>query len=413
MKKLIALLLVLLLTLSLCACGSSGTANVRAVKLSEGYESNITEYNDYGSDFTLAQNKLAVQVFAEINKQNADKNILVSPISLTNILGMLLSGANGDTAAELSTLLSATAEKTNHNLHTFFDSLPTTSKIANTNSVWIKDDNKLSVKKSFLQNNADFYAADIFKMPFDDNAKTTINDWVKNATNGEIDSIVNKIDRETCLYLINALTFDAEWHTPYAKSDISSGTFNTFTGAVQVEMMRGKENYYINTHNSTGFIKEYKNGDYRFVALLPNEGTDINKFISELQSNSISNIIKDATERPVISVMPKFETTFEMTLIDTLKNLGVTTAFDADDADFTGIGAYQGANLYLADIMQKTYITVDEKGTKAGAVTKAEIAAKTSLEDRPVTVTLDRPFVYAIIEANTNIPLFIGKVVEP
>ena len=413
MRKITSLILVLLLTFSLTACGGSNYATVSAIRLSDGFESNVEEYDYYDRSFTLSQNKMALEVFAAASQSNTDRNVLISPVSLTSILGMLANGADNETLNEIVALLGDNSEATNHNIYSFWNSVPKSSKITNTNSVWIKDDNNFSVKNSFLQANANFYGADIFKMPFDEKAADEINGWVNNATKGEINSIVNEIDKHTCLYLINALTLDAEWHTPYAKSDIKSGKFNSPDGTTTVEMMTAKENYYINAGNATGFIKEYKNGDYRFVALLPNEGLDINEYINTLKSDSIASIVEKAMERNVTSVMPKFSSAFEISFDDTLKSLGITAAFDEDKADFTKLGSYKNANLYLANVMQKTYISVDEKGTKAGAVTKAEIGVKTSLEEMPVTVTLDRPFVYAIIEAKSNVPLFIGKVIKP
>ena len=276
MKKIASLILTLLLTFSLTACGGSDVALTSAISLSDGVKSDIIEYSYYDRDFTASQNKLALEIFAETAPQNTDRNVLLSPISLTYVLGMLTNGADGETLNELTALLNADAETTNHNVYSFFDALPKSSSVTNTSSVWIKDSNDFNVKDSFLKANANFYCADIFKLPFEQNAITDINNWVKSATNGEITSIVNEIDRRTCLYLINALTFEAEWHTPYAKSDITNGIFKMPNGTKQVKMMASKENYYINTGNATGFIKEYKNGDYRFIALLPSEALDIN-----------------------------------------------------------------------------------------------------------------------------------------
>ena len=413
MKKIIALTLCFILCLCLASCGGNKTLSANPVLLSEGFKSNIKEYTYFDKDFSASQNKIALQLFAEINKERADENIIFSPISISSILGMLSSGADSTTLAELEGLIASSSEDFNHGIYTFFDSLKASSTLNNTNSVWIKDDNAFTVKNDFLQNNANFYSADIFKTPFDKTAVDAINSWVKDATDGGIKEIVDEIDDKTCMYLINALTFDAEWHTPYAKQDISDGIFYTADGETTVKMMRSRENYYIKTNNAEGFIKEYKNGDYRFVALLPEKNIDINEYISSLKNSTFDTIIKSATQVEVLATMPKFESTFEIGLDETLKNLGVSTAFDMYKADFSKIGTYQGRNLYLADVLQKAYITVDEKGTKAGAVTKAEIAAKTSLPDRTYSVTLDRPFVYAIVEAKTNIPFFIGKVINP
>lgn len=413
MKKIISLILCFAMCFSLVSCGGNTTLSTKAVSLSEGYKTNITEYNYFDKNFTISQDKFSLEVFANINNKHSDENIIISPISIASVLGMLLSGADGATLSEIEGLLQSESEEFNHGIYTFFDSLDASSAINNINSLWIKDDASFKVNDLFLQTNANFYGAEVFKSPFDKTAVENINSWVKDATDGEIKEIIGEIDKNTCMYLINALTFDAEWHTPYAKEDISDGTFNTPNASVPVKMMSSTENYYIETANAEGFIKEYKNCDYRFVALLPDKNTNVNDYISSLKNGSLNSIIKNANEQSVIATMPKFESTFEIGLNETLKDLGVKTAFNEAQADFSRLGIYQGRNLYLADVLQKAYIVADEKGTKAGAVTKAEIAAKTSLESRPVSVTLDRPFVYAIVDAKTNIPLFIGKVINP
>ncbi len=414
MRRIIALILSVTLCVALASCGKpTPTLSTETINLSENFKSNNGEYMYFGNSFASEQNELALNLFAEINKEKSDQNIIISPISISSVLGMLYSGADGKTKKEFEKFFSSDSGIVSNSLYTFFDTLPETSSIQNVNSLWVKNDERLKVKDNFLQHNANFYNADVFKTPFNNTTKDTINNWVDKATDGNIKEIVDKIDKDACMFLINALTLDAEWHTPYAKQDISKKPFYSPSGTVTAEMMQSKENYYIKTNNAEGFIKEYRNGDYRFVALLPNKDVDIDEYISSLKSSSIDTIIKSATEEEVIAAMPKFKSTFEITLNETLKNLGIKTAFDADYADFSELGTYQGGNLYLANVLQKAYITVDEKGTKAGAVTKAEIANKTSLPSRTYFVTLDRPFVYAIVDNENNVPLFIGKVINP
>ncbi len=412
MRKIISVLLCFSICLGLCACGGN-TINTTAVKLSDGYESNITEYNYYTSSFERAQHSMAMRVFAAVSAENSDKNVLLSPISLANVLGILSNGAAGDTKTEIEQLLGISASEFNHSSYSFFNSLPKSSRLQSLNSIWLNNNLPLKVEKDFLQTNANFYNADIFQTPFNDAAVNDINKWVKDATDGEIDNIVQKINKNTLAYIINALTFEAEWLEPYAKESVSSGKFYSGTNNITTEFMRSTESYYIKTANATGFIKPYKNDEYRFVALLPNEGIDINEYISSLEFTSLNSIISSVSEQTVKVEMPKFESRFEITLNSIMKNLGVNTAFDMDKADFSKLGSLKDANLYLAEVKQKTFISVDTNGTKAGAVTKAEIAVKTSLPDQIYSVILNRPFVYAIVHSDTNLPLFIGKVIEP
>ncbi len=398
---------------ALASCGGSSMLNAQTINLSKDFKSDLEQYVYFDNHFVIAQNALSMRFFDEISSQNPDKNIVFSPISISSVLGMLAGGAHGTTLSEIENLLADDADTVSNNIYTFLDNLPTTSKISNTNSMWIKNDDAFKVNNSYLQYNANFYNADVFKSPFDKTTVSAINSWVKKATDGEIKEMVNEIDKESCMFLINALTFDAEWSTPYAKECISNGSFTTPESTVPAEMMRSNENYYIKTSNAEGFIKLYKNGDYAFVALLPDKSLNVNEYISSLKNSSFDAIIKSAREEDVIATMPKFDNKFSITLNDTLKNLGVSSAFDVTKSDFSKLGTYTGKKIYLSSVQQKAYISVNERGTKAGAVTLANITGKTSLPRETYYVTLDRPFVYAIVDTKTNIPLFIGKVLNP
>lgn len=413
MKKIISVILVITMCFALTSCGGSSMLNAQTVNLSEDFKSDLEQYVYYDNQFVIAQNAFALEVFDEINSQNTEKNIVFSPISISTVLGMLAGGADGTTLSEIENLLADDADTVSNNIYTFFNGLPTTSKISNVNSMWVKNDDAFKVNDSFLQYNANFYNADVFKSPFDKTTVSAINSWVKKATDGEIKEMVNEIDKESCMFLINALTFDAEWSTPYAKECISNGTFTTPDSCVPVKMMTSNESDYIKTSNAEGFIKYYKKGDYAFVALLPDKSLNVNEYISSLKNSSFDAIIKSAREEDVIATMPKFDNKFDVTLNDTLKNLGVNSAFDVSNADFSKLGTYAGKKIYLSSVQQKAYISVNEKGTKAGAVTMANIAGKSSLPRETYYVTLDRPFVYAIVDTKTNIPLFIGKVLNP
>ena len=110
--------------------------------------------------------------------------------------------------------------------------------------------------------------------------------------------------------------------------------------------------------------------------------------------------------------LPKFSYECSLTLNDTLKSLGATTAFDPLNADFSRLGHVVGGNIWIDKVLHKTKITVGEKGTKAGAVTSIEMVGKGAMQPTVYKVTLDRPFVYAIIDDATRLPLFIGTVTD-
>lgn len=349
--------------------------------------------------------------------KSKDENVLISPLSIQLALAMTANGAAGKTKAEMEALLGGDIklEALNEYLYTYVNSLPSGEKckLQIANSIWFRDnENRLQVEQDFLQRNADYYGAHAYKTPFDEQTLKDINSWVEDHTDGMIDKILDRIDDDAVMYLINALVFDARWQNVYDKSAIYKGTFTNIKGEeVSVEMMHSEEMTYLQDSLATGFMKPYQDGKYSFAAMLPNEGVDIYDYISGLTSEGLLETLNKAQSGTVIATLPKFSYEYELSMNDTLKKLGMPTAFDGMSADFSRMAHSSRGNIYIGDVLHKTFIAVDELGTKAGAVTKVEMRDECALVTEWV-VTLDRPFVYMIIDNETNLPVFIGTVVD-
>ena len=115
--------------------------------------------------------------------------------------------------------------------------------------------------------------------------------------------------------------------------------------------------------------------------------------------------------------MPKFKTEYSADMSDILKEMGMPLAFDKAAADFSGLGTYDvDGNIFINSVIHKTFIQVDEKGTKAGAVTMIEAGATSALSGdlpKPKEVYLTRPFIYMLIDCESNTPFFIGVMRNP
>ena len=217
--------------------------------------------------------------------------------------------------------------------------------------------------------------------------------------------------RGAAMYLVNPVLFDAEWQNIYRKHEVRDGTFNAIDGTKRtVSMMYSNESLYLDDGKATGFLKPYKNG-YSFAALLPNEGVALDDYIASLTGEGFLTTVKNAKEGPVEAAMPKFSYDYGIEMSDALKALGMTVPFDAELADFSGLGHSSDGSIYISCVLHKAYIAVDEKGTKAGAATAIEAPAAGNWEDRR-RVILDRPFVYAIIDDAAGLPIFIGAVTD-
>lgn len=358
----------------------------------------------------------AIRLLKE-NPELSTENVMISPVSILTALSMTANGAQGNTLSQMLSQFSPSQgiDSLNESLQAWTVGLENTDgaemKIAN--SAWFNENaEEISIEDAFLEKAETYYDAEIHQTAFNDNAAMEINDWVSDKTDGMIPKILDQIPGDMVMYLINAAAFDAEWRKIYADHQIREGIFTDALGAEEtVTMMNSEEDTYLEDKNATGFIKPYKSG-YSFVALLPKEGMTPEEYMETLDGEHFLSILSDAkTDVSVMTTMPKFESEYEKELKDILIGMGMTDAFDTVNADFSKIAKPTVGNLYISQVLHKTYIAVDELGTKAGAVTSVGIANLAAvLPKETYTVTLDRPFVYAIIENETNMPLFIGVV---
>ena len=177
--------------------------------------------------------------------------------------------------------------------------------------------------------------------------------------------------------------------------------------------MYSTENGYLEDENATGFIKYYKDRKYAFVALLPNEGITVSEYVNSLNGESLAEMLENPQAIPVNTAIPKFETEYDTDMAEFLASMGMPKAFDASKADFSALGTSSAGNIFISRVLHKTFISVGEKGTKAGAATAVEMrdeCAPGYTENK--TVYLDRPFVYMLIDCENNIPFFIGTLNE-
>ncbi len=409
----LTLLIVLAAAMGMTACSSS-TMEIQAADLMDGISSKTVSGRLSDDQFIDNTADFSFELFK--NTITAKENSLISPLSALLALAMTANGADNQTFAQMEEVLGRgiSLDELNEYLYSYVKSLPSEnkSKLSIANSIWFRDDeNRLMVEKDFLQKNADYYNAAAYKSTFDEQTVKDINEWVKVNTQGMIENILDQIDDDAVMYLINAVAFEAEWETVYNKNEIFSGDFIAIDGSTQtVDFMFSEENSYIDDGKAVGFIKPYANGNYSFVTLLPNEDVAIEDYIETLSGEGFINTIKHAENTPVAATLPKFQYDYTIKMNDTLKVLGMPDAFSDSKADFNKLGRSTRGNIYIGEVLHKTFISVDELGTKAGAVTKVEMKDESYMETK--NVKLDRPFVYIIIDNSTKLPIFMGTVMS-
>jgi serine protease inhibitor len=349
-------------------------------------------------------------------------NILVSPASVYLALGMTLNGAQGATANAMTSVLGG-AQMDVQDINTAsrawmynLSSKSPDTTIAIANSIWFDQDYDPSSR--FLQTNADYFRAGIHKLDFAlKNASTIINNWVNEATRGTIEKVIDDIAPDMKMFLINSVYFKSDWQSQFDANSTRDRLFTTPKGPITTPFMhRTGRMLYLQTSDATGVALPYEDTNFMFFALLPQGDVTPRQWVTQNEGSNIlqniATIIDDSKLTQVELALPKFESRYEDSLVTDLRNMGMGIAFDANQADFSGMSAMQQRDLFIDEILHKTFIRVDEKGTEASAVTVVMMRA-TSMPMQGVRLTFDRPFVYGILDMNTTLPLFLGIMEHP
>lgn len=407
----ICLLLVCAMALNMAGC----TMKAQAMDLMKGITpnkvsaiSNLASQNAKVTDF-------AIRLFQSSEKSG--KNTLISPLSVLYALAMTANGAEGETLEQMESVFGMTTEELNLYLYSYINNLPQDEKykLSLANSIWFTEDERFTVKQSFLQTNADYYGADIYKAPFNDQTCKDINDWVKQKTNDMIPEILDEIPLDAVMYLVNALAFEAEWTEFYKENQVRDGNFTKEDGTkLDVQLMYGTESNYLEDEKATGFIKYYEGEKYAFVALLPKDGVSVSSYIASLDGKALNDLLANPEQATVYTSIPKFENEYDVEMSEILNGMGMSRAFDSLNAEFESLGTSTGGNIYISRVIHKTFISVGERGTKAGAATAVAMKDSAAMvaPDEIKEVYLDRPFVYMLIDCENNIPFFIGTLMD-
>lgn len=366
-----------------------------------------------------SDNKFGLKLFKEINKAEQDKNIFISPLSISMALGMTLNGANGETQAAMEQTLELaglTTDEINRSYQSLIKLLTNLDrkvifKIAN--SIWYRQG--WTFEEAFINLNKTYFDALVQSLDFDDpNAASIINKWVKDNTNGLIEEIVEPpINPLTVMFLINAIYFKGTWTYEFDKELTQDDLFTRLDGSQRtVPMMKlnGDLQYFENELFQAVDLP-YGNELFSMTILLPRQGVDVNNLVSQFSRDNWEQWIGSFSEEPVDLCLPKFRLEYETKLNDVLKSLGMAVAFEPYQADFSGM--YTGPeNLFISKVKHKTFVEVDEEGTEAAAVTSVEVT-DTSAGPKGIVMKVDHPFVLVIRENKSQTLLFMGKIVEP
>ena len=356
----------------------------------------------------------------EVNKINENKNYLISPYSIEIALNLLKEATNNNSREEI--IKAVPNRKIN---------LINTNKVKVSNASFIKTKYHDLVTKTFTNHLKDNYNAEIIYDEF--STPDPINNWVKEKTNGMIPKIVDEIDPNFMMGVFNAVALELEFKDKFDCTSTYKTRFTKSDGLhMDVYMMRKKyENSdatYVKKDDYEAVSISYKNDDenhysFEFIGI---KVDDINKFINSLDDNKIKNIMNDgivASEENNIELkLPRFSYNYSLdtnNFIKVLNNLGIKEAF-SKNVDLTGFINEEDIKKYniepeISEAIHKTYIDVNEDGTRAAAVTGFLYNDKSAmpLNEKIYSITFDEPFIYMIREKITGEILFFGTVYEP
>ena len=352
-------------------------------------------------------------LLAEITT-DGNENVLLSPVSILMALGMTENGACGDTLSQMESIANGgiKVEQMNTVMAYLREKMNESPDVKwnVANSVWLKDMDGLELDPEFAETVIAHYRAEVWKSNFDQGTVDDINSWVNMNTDGMIDEVINNISPNTMMYLINAISFDGEWEEQYEDDKIKEGfDFANADGSTSsVTMLSSKENKYFTLGDGEGFVKPYKGGEFSFVGILPKEGESTSEYLSKIRNLDLAKAVREARDEEVRVKIPEFENDYGTNLAETYNNMGMTEPFGMN-ADFSDMLVSGGDTIRIGSIIHKTHIEVDRKGTRAAAVTAVEMRVKGAMvEEMPKSIVLDRPFVYAIVDNATGIPVFLG-----
>jgi serpin B len=349
-----------------------------------------------------------------------DSNLFYSPISLSLALAMAYAGARGETEGQMASTLHYTLPQAE--LHRSLNALDLavagsgqgfTLKTAN--AAWSQAGYRY--RQAYLETLGRNYGAALGLLDFTDDGKReqargTINRWTSDQTEGKIPGLLEKgmLSEFTRLVLTNAIYFKADWRDPFKKEMTRDSLFTLPNGEqVTVPLMsRRGDMLYAEGPDYQAVELPYRGDRVRMVAILPTAG-QFASFERRLDVERFDGIIRALQPQDVKLYIPKFRFGADLKLNDTLAEMGMPDAFDRARADFSGIKEEAEPRIFLSHVVHRALVAVDEKGTEAAAASGivAEIASL------PVVLKFDRPFVFAIRDADTGTLLFLGRLVDP
>lgn len=406
------------------ACAKSGTAGTSSPAGTDtlSYKAKLTaqEISAFPDAFVGGINQYGWTAAAKLYD---GKNLALSPASLELALLMTRAGAIGSTADEMKSALFLSDMSDDDILKASKQLMwrANTNGMEAANSVWMQKDYGFS--EDYIRTLNDAFMSDAFSVDFLKDAKSAtdaINSWASDKTHGKIPEMnPSPLPTDTKMVLVNALYFLGHWQDPFEAADSYKQNFKTAGGDVETMFMHKSEAnmLYSETKDYQMISMPFKGAEgdadspYSMAFILPAEGSDLNDLMNTIAKDGFSSAVKSMTNETVNLALPKFEFTFDTSMVKTMQDLGMNQAFTSA-AEFDKMTGAPN-ELAISDILHKCYIRVDEEGAEAAAVTEVIMVETAMPAQDAKTFTADRPFLFAIYDETDNTVLFLGAVANP
>lgn len=344
-------------------------------------------------------------------------NISISPMSVYYSLAMLTNGADGYTLDQFEHILGKyglTISDINKYCYSHKKMLQQSEfgKFSLVNSIWMSATGDLKVNKKFISKNADYYGIDSYISTFESpNTFLDVNNWLRYKTENKVSEPLEDIGNINIMLLVNSLVFENEWLINYGENNIKKENFTIANGdKIPTDIMYSTETMLLEDKKATGFIKQYKDTKYSFVAMLPKMGVSVEEYISTLSGNKFLSLINNKSIKEVFVGIPRFKIGYEINFNEPLEAIGITKCFKESLANFFNMETKEKDMLFVSNVIQKTFFRVDGLGTKVGDSSYVEIPNnQTGMR----TIVLNRPFFYAVIDSGTGLPIYMGMISNP
>lgn len=369
-----------------------------------------------------ANNRFAFELFENVRLENAGHNTFISPFSVAAALSMTYNGAaeeTKDAMAEVLHIRDVSVEDVNRShaaLHNVVERTDPGVELNVANALWGREGTPF--QPDFIRQVEKFYNSQVTELDFDHpQAPHVINEWVREETNGKIEDIVDSIDPETFLFLMNAIYFKGKWTNPFDPAGTVDADFYLRDGETKrVPMMSQSGEYaYCAGKGFQAVELPYGSGKFSMTIYLPEDRSSSEAFYAQL---NVENWAKWSTEFEKMSgtvQLPRFQLTYDTTLNDALKAMGMGIAFDEQRANFdrmVDLSADPDVNAFIKQVKHKTFIEVNEEGAEASGATSVEVGIVSAPVDS-FNMRVDRPFFFTIQDRETGTLLFMGAVEEP